>query len=131
MDVFNNVLNEVNQDGWTQLQLQGEGSGSQSLLQNVERYGGLLAMAVKGTKENNISLSRENICKCPPPPPPLLPHASFPSFFVLVSGLVRGSLLVPNGHLVLAVCKYTTVHVCRVLSTHTYSYNYYVLLPTE
>ena len=66
MDVFNNVLSEVNQAGWTQLQ--GEGSGSQSLLQNVERYGGLLAMAVNGTKENNISISRENIGKSPTSP---------------------------------------------------------------
>ena len=92
MDVFNNVLSEVNQAGWTQLQLQGEGSGSQSLLQNVERYGGLLAMAVNVTEKNNISISRENIGKSPTSLPP---HASFAYFLVHVGGLVRGSLLVP------------------------------------
>ena len=40
MDVFNNVLSEGNQAGWTQLQT--VGSGSQTLLQNAERFGEFL-----------------------------------------------------------------------------------------
>ena len=58
MDVFNNILNETNQAGWTQLQT--VASGSQTLLQNAERYGMYLASTVNGTDEP-VMLVRENI----------------------------------------------------------------------
>ena len=62
MDVFNNVLSEGNQAGWTQLQT--VGSGSQTLLQNAERFGRILACIANGTSDNNtLTVSRENICK--------------------------------------------------------------------
>jgi hypothetical protein len=58
VDVFNNILNETNQAGWAQLQ--SVGSGSQSLLQNAERYGTYLASTVNDTDEP-FMLVRENI----------------------------------------------------------------------
>ena len=56
--MFNNILNESNQEGWTQLQT--VGSGSQTLLQNAERYGTYLATTVNSTTEP-LMLVRENI----------------------------------------------------------------------
>ena len=62
MDVFNNVLSEANQAGWTQLQT--AGSGSQTLLENAERFGRILASIVNGTSGNTtLMFTRENICK--------------------------------------------------------------------
>ena len=58
VDVFNNILNETNQAGWTQLE--NVGQGSQTLLQNAERYGAYLAATVNNTDEP-ITLVRENI----------------------------------------------------------------------
>ena len=58
--MFNNVLNETNEGGWTALQT--IGSGSQTLLQNAERYGAYLASAVNNTDEP-LMLVRENISK--------------------------------------------------------------------
>ena len=60
IDVFNNVLNETNEGGWTTLQT--IGSGSQTLLQNAERYGAYLAATVNNTDEP-LMLVRENISK--------------------------------------------------------------------
>ena len=58
VDVFNNVLREANQAGWTQLQT--AGSGSQTLLQNAERFGRILGTStVNGN--GTLVLSRENI----------------------------------------------------------------------
>ena len=56
--MFNNILNESNQEGWTQLQT--VGSGSQTLLQNAERYGTYLATTVNSPNEPLV-LVRENI----------------------------------------------------------------------
>ena len=56
--MFNNILNETNQVGWTELQT--SASGSQTLLQNTERYGAYLAKAVNNTDES-LLLVRENI----------------------------------------------------------------------
>ena len=61
IDVFNNVLNETNEGGWTALQT--IGSGSQTLLQNAERYGAYLATTVNNT-DKPLMLVRENISKC-------------------------------------------------------------------
>ena len=62
MDVFNNVLSEGNQAGWTELQT--VGSGSQTLLQNAERFGRILASIANGISDNStLMFSRENICK--------------------------------------------------------------------
>ena len=58
MDVFNNILNGSNEEGWTQLQT--IGSGSQTLLQNAERYGAYLTTTVNDTTEP-LTLARENI----------------------------------------------------------------------
>ena len=58
--MFNNVLNEANEGGWTALQT--TGSGSQTLLQNAEHYGMYLAATVNTTDEPLI-LVRENIGK--------------------------------------------------------------------
>ena len=58
MEVFNNILNETNQAGW--LELQNVASGSQTLLQNAERYGTYLAGTVNDTGDPVI-LVRENI----------------------------------------------------------------------
>ena len=58
VDVFNNVLNETNEAGWTELQT--ISSGSQTLLQNAERYGTYLATTVNDTDES-LMLVRENI----------------------------------------------------------------------
>ena len=59
MDVFNNILNESNTEGWTQLQT--IGSGSQTLLQNVERYGTYLAATTVNDTSEPLTLARENI----------------------------------------------------------------------
>ena len=56
--MFNNILNETNQAGWTELQ--SIGSGSQTLLQNTERYGAYLASTVNNT-DDPVMLVRENI----------------------------------------------------------------------
>ena len=56
--MFNNILNETNQAGWTQLQT--VASGSQTLLLNAERYGTYLATTVNDTNEP-LMLVRENI----------------------------------------------------------------------
>ena len=56
--MFNNILNETNQEGWTQLQT--VGTGSQTLLQNAERYATYLATTVNDTNEP-LMLVRENI----------------------------------------------------------------------
>ena len=58
MEVFNNILNETNQVGW--LELQSITSGSQTLLQNAERYGAYLAGTVNDTG-SPVTLVRENI----------------------------------------------------------------------
>ena len=58
VEVFNNILNETNQAGWTELQ--SIGSGSQTLLQNAERYGTYLASTVNDT-DDPVMLVRENI----------------------------------------------------------------------
>ena len=58
MDVFNNILNETNQVGW--VELQSVASGSQTLLQNAERYGTYLASTVNDT-DQPVVLVRENI----------------------------------------------------------------------
>ena len=58
VEVFNNILNETNQVGWTELQT--VASGSQTLLQNAERYGAYLAKTVNSTDES-VVLVRENI----------------------------------------------------------------------
>ena len=56
--MFNNLLNEANQVGWTELQ--SIRSGSQTLLQNAERYGRYLASTVNDT-DDSVVLVRENI----------------------------------------------------------------------
>ena len=58
VEVFNNILNEINQAGW--LLLQSVASGSQTLLQNTERYGIYLASTVNDT-DSPVILVRENI----------------------------------------------------------------------
>ena len=58
MEVFNNILNDTNQVGW--LELQTVASGSQTLLQNAERYGTYLAGTVNDTG-SPVILVRENI----------------------------------------------------------------------
>ena len=58
VDVFNNILNETNEGGWRELQT--ISSGSQTLLQNAERYGTYLATTVNDTDEP-LMLVRENI----------------------------------------------------------------------
>ena len=56
--MFNNLLNETNQVGWTELQ--SIEPGSQTLLQNAERYGRYLASTVNDT-DDPVVLVRENI----------------------------------------------------------------------
>ena len=56
--MFNNILNETNQVGWTELQT--VASGSQTLLQNAERYGAYLARTLNNT-DDSVVLVRENI----------------------------------------------------------------------
>ena len=58
VDVSNNILNETNQVGW--VELQSVASGSQTLLQNAERYGTYLASTVNDT-DQPVVLVRENI----------------------------------------------------------------------
>ena len=60
MDVINNVLYEENQVGWELLQQ--SDAGSQSLLNNAERYALFVAMARNETAEN-VTVSRDNIGK--------------------------------------------------------------------
>ena len=61
VEVFNNILNEINQAGW--LELQSVASGSQTLLQNAEHYGIYLASTVNDT-DSPVILVRENIGEC-------------------------------------------------------------------
>ena len=56
--MFNNILNESNQVGWRELQT--VASGSQTLLQNAERYGAYLVRTVNSSDES-VVLVRENI----------------------------------------------------------------------
>ncbi|CAI8001269.1 Adhesion G protein-coupled receptor L1 [Geodia barretti] len=58
VDVFDNILDERSEKGWTQLQT--VDSGSQTLLQNAERYGAYLASTVNDTTES-LLLDRKNI----------------------------------------------------------------------
>ena len=58
LDVFNNILDEANEDGWDQLQT--ETSGSQTLLRSAERYGAYIAKTIKNTADPVI-LVRTNI----------------------------------------------------------------------
>ena len=58
VEVFNNILNEIHETGWQQLQT--VGSSSQTLLRNAERYGAYLASIVNDTDEP-VTLIRENI----------------------------------------------------------------------
>ena len=67
MDVFNNILNERNEEGWSQLQT--VRSGSQTLLQNAERYGAYLTTTVNDTNEP-LTQARENIGMCNHAPDP-------------------------------------------------------------
>ena len=60
IDVFNRILNESHQAGWTQLQT--VSSGSQTLLQNTERYASYLASTLNNTNESLV-LTRENVGK--------------------------------------------------------------------
>ena len=60
LDVFNNVLDEANKDGWDQLQT--ETSGSQTLLRSAERYGAYIAKTINNTSDPVI-LARTNIGK--------------------------------------------------------------------
>ena len=58
MDVFNNLLNEANRAGWSQLQT--TGSGSQTLLYMAEKYGRYLASLLNETNGPLLQF-RENI----------------------------------------------------------------------
>ena len=60
LDVFNNILDEANEDGWDQLQT--ETLGSQTLLRSAERYGTYIAKTIKNTADPVI-LARTNIGK--------------------------------------------------------------------
>ena len=60
LDVFNNILDEANKDGWDQLQT--ETSGSQTLLRSVERYGAYIAKTIKNTADP-VMFVRTNIGK--------------------------------------------------------------------
>ena len=59
LDAFNNILNEANSEGWTQLQTSNV-SGSQTLLRNAERYGKYLSSTVNGAAEP-LMFVRESI----------------------------------------------------------------------
>ena len=61
LDVFNNILDEANEDGWDELQT--ETSGSQTLLKSVERYGAYIAKTINDTADP-VLLARTNIGKC-------------------------------------------------------------------
>ena len=61
LDVFNNILDEANEDGWDQLQT--ETLGSQTLLRNAERYGAYIAKTINSTSDP-VLLARTNIGKC-------------------------------------------------------------------
>ena len=60
LDVFNNILDEANEDGWDQLQA--ETSGNQTLLCSEERYGAYIANTINDTADHVI-FSRTNIGK--------------------------------------------------------------------
>ena len=60
LDVFNNILDEANEDGWDKLQT--ETSGSQTPLRSVERYGAYIAKTINNTTDPVI-LARTNIGK--------------------------------------------------------------------
>ena len=62
VDIFNNLLSEANQAGWTQLQT--VRSGSQTLLQNAERYGKIFAGTLSRGNISTITVVRENISEC-------------------------------------------------------------------
>ena len=62
MDVFENLLNEANREGWSQLQTRG--SGSQTLLYTAERYGRYLGSLLNETN-GPLLLLRENIGESP------------------------------------------------------------------
>ena len=62
MDVFENLLNEANREGWSQLQTRG--SGSQTLLYTAERYGRYLGSLLNETN-GPLILLRENIGESP------------------------------------------------------------------
>ena len=62
VDTFNNLLSEENQAGWTQLQ--NVSSGSQTLLQNAERYGKIFAGTLSSADNSTIMVVRENISEC-------------------------------------------------------------------
>ena len=61
VDIFNNLLSETNQAGWTQLQTMS--SGSQTLLQNAERYGKIFASSLSSTDKSRVVM-RDNISEC-------------------------------------------------------------------
>ena len=60
LDVFNNILDEANEDGWDQLQT--ETSGSQTLLRSAERYGVYIAKTINNTTDP-VMFVRTNIGK--------------------------------------------------------------------
>ena len=60
LDVFNNILDEDNEDGWDQLQTQT--SGSQTLLRSTERYGAYIANTINDTTDP-VMFARTNIGK--------------------------------------------------------------------
>ena len=64
MNVSNNILNEDNQEGWSQLQTLSP--GSQTLLHSAERYGSYLARAVSNTDDRSVTFVRENISESLP-----------------------------------------------------------------
>ena len=64
VDVFDNILNEDNQEGWSQLQTMSP--GSQTLLHSAERYGSYLARAVNNSDDRSVTFVRENISESLP-----------------------------------------------------------------
>ena len=60
LDVFNNILDEANEDGWDELQT--ETSGSQTLLNSVERFGAYIAKTIDSTTDP-VMFARTNIGK--------------------------------------------------------------------
>ena len=58
LNVFNNILDEANEDGWDQLQT--VTSGSQTLLRSAERYGVYIAKTTKNTADP-VTFVRTNI----------------------------------------------------------------------
>ena len=62
VDIFNNLLSEANQASWTQLQTMRP--GSQTLLQNAERYGKIFAGTLSSADNSTIMVATENISEC-------------------------------------------------------------------